>query len=172
MTQETMVRPAPVPDFGGNGGAGRKLCIICSKGSLDMAYPGLVLANAALGEGIETHLFFTFWGYDIINKSTMAHLKFQPVGNPATHMPTMVMGLPGMTAFATHMMKKQIEGIDIPDVPEFLELITDAGGHLWACRMSADMMHLTRDDLYDRVEGVISASDFIELSEGAQIIFI
>jgi peroxiredoxin family protein len=151
---------------------GRKLCIICSKGSLDMAYPGLVLANAALGEGVEVHLFFTFWGFDIINRKTMAHLKFTPVGNPATHMPPSLMGLPGMTAFATHMMKKQIEGIDIPDVPEFMEMITDAGGHLWACRMSADMMHLDESDLYERVEGIISAADFIEISEGAQIIFV
>jgi len=167
----TMTMEAPVPVFDDEAG-GRKIAIICSKGSLDMAYPGLVLANAALGEGIETHLFFTFWGFDIINKETMGHLHFTPVGNPATHMPPMLMGLPGMTAFATHMMKKQIEGIDIPDVPEFLEMITDAGGHLWACRMSADMMHLDEDALYHRVEGIISAADFIEISEGAQTIFI
>ena len=169
----TEIRPAPIPQFDTEEeSGGRKLCIICSKGSLDMAYPGLVLANAALGEGIEVHLFFTFWGFDIINKKTMAHLQFTPVGNPATHMPTLLMGLPGMTAFATHMMKKQIEGIDIPDVPEFMQMIKDAGGHLWACRMSADMMHITQDDLYDGVEGIISASDFMELSAGAQTIFI
>jgi peroxiredoxin family protein len=167
----TATTPAPVPSFDDEAN-GRKLCIICSKGSLDMAYPGLVLANAALGEGVETHLFFTFWGFDIINRKTMAHLQFSPVGNPATHMPTALMGLPGAQAFATHMMRKQIEGIDVPTVPEFLEMITDASGHLWACRMSADMMHLTEDDLYERVEGIISASDFIELSEGAQTIFI
>lgn len=168
----TALETAPVPVFDDEAGRGRKLCIICSKGSLDMAYPGLVLANAALGEGIETHLFFTFWGFDIINKETMAHLRFSPVGNPATHMPPALMGLPGMTAFATHMMKKQMQGIDVPDVPEFLEMITDAGGHLWACRMSADMMHIDESDLYERVEGIISASDFIELSEGAQVIFV
>ncbi len=167
-----MVESAPIPTFDDEVTTARKLCIICSKGSLDMAYPGLVLANAALGEGIETHLFFTFWGFDIINKETMAHLKFTPVGNPATHMPPALMGLPGMTAFATHMMKKQIEGIDVPDVPEFLEMITDAGGHLWACRMSADMMHIGEEDLYDRVEGIISAADFIEISADAQIIFV
>jgi peroxiredoxin family protein len=166
-----MTLEVPVPVFDEES-TGRKLAIICSKGSLDMAYPGLVLANAALGEGIETHVFFTFWGFDMINKETMGHLKFTPVGNPATHMPPMLMGLPGMTSFATHMMKKQIEGIDIPDVPEFLEMITDAGGHLWACRMSADMMHIEEKDLYERVEGIISATDFIELSEGAQIIFV
>jgi peroxiredoxin family protein len=162
---------APVPVFDDES-TGRKLCIICSKGSLDMAYPGLVLANAALGEGIETHLFFTFWGFDVINKETMGHLKFTAVGNPATHMSPMLMGLPGMTSFATHMMKKQMEDIDVPGVPEFLEMVTDAGGHLWACRMSADMMHLEMKDLYERVEGIISAADFIELSEGAQIIFV
>jgi peroxiredoxin family protein len=164
---------APVPVFDDeDAGSGRKLAIICSKGSLDMAYPGLILANAALGEGIETHLFFTFWGFDMINRKTLGHLQFSPVGNPATHMPTSVMGLPGMQALATRMMRKQIEGIDIPEVPEFLEMITDAGGHLWACRMSADMMKLAEDDLYEGVEGIISASDFMELSEGAQIIFI
>ncbi len=168
----TMPATAPIPSFDSGVSEGRKLVIICSKGSLDMAYPGLVLANAALGEGIEVHMFFTFWGFDMINKKTMGELKFNPVGNPATHMPTALMGLPGMQAFATHMMKKQIEGLDLPDVPEFMELITDAGGHLWACRMSADMMHLGEDDLYDKVEGIISASDFMEISEGAQTLFI
>ncbi len=163
---------APIPSFADEAPTDRKLVIICSKGSLDMAYPGLVLAYAALGEGIETHLFFTFWGFDMITKATMGELKFNPVGNPATHMPTALMGLPGMQAFATHMMKKSIEGLDIPEVPEFLEMITDAGGHLWACRMSADMMHVDEDDLYDRVEGIISAADFMELSEGAQTLFI
>jgi peroxiredoxin family protein len=167
----TITAEAPIPVFEDED-TDRKLVLICSKGSLDMAYPGLVLANAALGEGIETHLFFTFWGFDIINKKTLEHLKFSPLGNPATHMPNIIMGLPGMTSFATMMMKKQIEGLDIPEVPEFLDLISDAGGHLWACRMSADMMHLTDEDLYDGVEGIISATDFMELSEGAQTIFI
>ena len=168
----TTTTTAPVPTFGDEATGDRKLAIICSKGSLDMAYPGLVLANAALGEGIETHLFFTFWGFDMINKKTMGHLKFTPVGKPATHMPPSLMGLPGMTSFATHMMKKQMEGIDIPEVPEFLDLITDAGGHLWACKMSADMMHLTSEDLVDTVEDIINASDFIEMTDGAQLLFI
>lgn len=151
---------------------GRKLAIICSKGNLDMAYPGLVLANAALGEGVETHLFFTFWGFDMINKKTMADLKFTMLGNTATHMPQGLGGLPGMTAMATHQLKKSIADIGVPDVPEFLQQIVDSGGHLWACRMSADMNHLTEADLYDEVEGIISASDFIEKTEGAQLLFI
>jgi peroxiredoxin family protein len=164
--------PAIIPNFDTESTQGRKLAIICSKGSLDMAYPGLILANAALGEGVETHLFFTFWGFDIINKETMADLKFTPLGNTATHMPQGLGGLPGITHMATSKLKKSIADLDVPEVPEFLEQIVASGGHLWACRMSADMNHLTEDDLYDEVEGIISASDFIDKTEGAQLLFI
>ena len=167
-TQQT----APlVPDFGTDS-SGRKLAIICSKGNLDMAYPGLVLANAGLGEGVEVHMFFTFWGFDMINRKTMGNLKFTPIGNTATHMPQGLGGLPGMTHLATSQMKKAIAELDVPEVPEFLQQVVDSGGHLWACRMSADMQHLTEEDLYEEVEGIISAADFIELTEGAQVIFI
>ena len=167
-----MTAPAIVPKFGDDATTGRKLAIICSKGNLDMVYPGLILANAALGEGVETHLFFTFWGFDIITKSRMGHLKFTPLGNTATHVPQGLGGLPGMTAMATHQMRKQIADLGVPDVPEFLEQIVASGGHLWACRMSADMMHLTKDDLYDAVEDIINAADFIEKTDGAQLLFI
>lgn len=160
-----------VPSFDDDAG-GRKLAIICSKGNLDMAYPGLILANAALGEGVETHLFFTFWGFDMITKKRMGDLKFTMLGNTATHMPQGLGGLPGMTAMATHQMKKSIADLGVPDVPEFLQQIADSGGHLWACRMSADMMHLVEEDLFEEVEGIISATDFIEKTEGAQLLFI
>ena len=160
-----------VPSFG-DLDTSRKLAIICSKGNLDMAYPGLILANAALGEGIETHLFFTFWGFDMINKKTMGDLKFTMLGNTATHMPQGLGGLPGMTAMATHQMRKTIADLGIPDVPEFLQQIVDSGGHLWACRMSADMQHLEMENLYDEVEAIISASDFIEKTAGAQLLLI
>lgn len=169
-----------IPDFGDDAATDRKLAIICSKGNLDMAYPGLVLANAALGEGVDTMIFFTFWGFDMINKKTMEHLKFSYLGNTAMHppgafgvsMPQGMAGLPGVTALTTAMMKKQIADLDVPEVPEFLELIHGSGGHLWACRMSADMMKLHEEDLYEGVEGIISATDFIELTDGAQLLFI
>jgi peroxiredoxin family protein len=164
--------PAIVPDFGDIAPTGRKLAIICSKGNLDMAYPGLILASAALSEGVETHLFFTFWGFDMITKSRMGELKFTMLGNTATHLPQGLGGLPGMTAIATHQMRKQIRDVGVPEVPELLAQIVDSGGHLWACRMSADMMHLDEEDLYDPVEGIISAADFVELTEGAQLLFI
>lgn len=163
---------AVVPNFGDEAGGERKIAIICSKGNLDMAYPGLILANAALGEGVETHLFFTFWGFELINKKTMGDLKFTPLGNTATHMPQGLGGLPWMTSIATARLKKSIAELGVPEVPEFLQQIVDSGGHLWACRMSADMNHLTMDDLFEPVEGIISAAEFIEMTDGAQILFI
>jgi peroxiredoxin family protein len=175
----TEAHPAIVPNFDEEASAGRKLAIICSKGNLDMAYPGMVLANAALGEGVDTHMFFTFWGFDMITKSRMDHLQFSPAGNTAMHMPIgdahlpqALAPLPGMTAMATRMLKKSIADLGVPEVPEFLDQIVAAGGHLWACRMSADMNHLVEADLRDDVEGIISASDFIEKTEGAQLLFI
>ena len=168
-----------IPDFGDDDETDRKMAIICSKGNLDMAYPALVLGNAALGEGIETHLFFTFWGFDMITKSRMHDLQFSAVGNTAMHlpghemrMPQALAPMPGMTGMATKMMKKQIADLDMPEVPEFLDQIVAAGGQLWACRMSADMMHLEETDLRDDVSGIINAADFMELSEVAQLLFI
>ncbi len=150
----------------------RKLAIICSKGTLDMAYPGLVLANAALMMGIDVELFFTFWGMDIIHKEKQKKLKFVPLGNPATGMPNIIAVLPGMSPMATKMMHKGLEKIDMPPVDEFLEMIHDAGGRIWACRMAMDMMDLTEEDLVDEVDGVVGAMEFLEMAEGAQIIFI
>ena len=168
-----------VPNFDDDAATGRKLAIICSKGNLDMAYPGLILGNAALGEGVETHLFFTFWGFDMIAKKRMDNLKFSPAGNTAMHMPIgdvripqAMAPMPGMQPMATKMLKKQIADLGVPEVPDFLDQIVAAGGHLWACRMSADMNKFTMEDLRDDVEGIISASDFIEMTDGAQLLFI
>lgn len=180
VTSQVNEETSFVPSFDDEAESDRKLAIICSKGNLDMAYPALILGNAALGEGIEVHLFFTFWGFDMINKLTQGDLQFSYLGNTAmhppgmfgVHMPQGMAGLPGMTAATTKMMKKQIADLDVPEVPEFLEMIHASGGHLWACRMSADMMKLHEDDLIDEVEGIISASDFMELTDGAQLLFI
>ncbi len=150
----------------------RTLAIICSKGSLDMAYPGLVLANAARMMGIEAKLFFTFWGMDVITKSRVDHLKVTPVGNPAMHMPQFVGGLPGMTDMATTMMKKEIAKIDMPPIHEFLEMLHDAGAEIYACSMAMDMMHLEEKDLIEEVDSVLGAMEFLEMTEGAQLLFI
>ncbi len=161
-----------VPSFDDEVETDRTLAIICSKGSLDMAYPGLILGNAALGEGVNVHLFFTFWGFDIITKGRMEHLKFSPVGNPAAHIPAALAPVPGMTSMATHMMHKSLDDLEIPEVPEFLEIIKASGAHVWACKLSADMNHLSEGDLWDGVDGIINATEFIEMTDGAQLLFI
>ncbi len=156
----------------------RKLSIICSKGSLDMAYPGLVLANAALMEGIDVTMFFTFWGLDMITEKKMDYLKCTPLGNPSMGMPNgmgipnVVGMLPGMTGMASTMMKKEIEKLDFPLVREYIQMVSDAGGKLYGCKMAMDMMKLTREDLCEEIDDVIGAMEFMEMSDGAQIIFI
>jgi peroxiredoxin family protein len=168
---DVMTEPQLVPDFGDDDEE-RKIAFVCSKGSLDMAYPALIMASGALEQGVETHIFFTFWGMDMINKKTMGDLKFSPVGNPATHMPAALAPLPGMTTMATRSMHKQLEELDIPDVPTFLTHLADMGCHLWACKMSVDMFDLTEESMIDELEGILNVSDFIEIIEGAQTMFI
>ena len=150
-----------------------RVSIICSKGSLDMAYPGLVMANGARMMGIEAMVFFTFWGLDMVTEKKVDNLHVATVGNPALPMmPTMVGGLPGMEAVASKMMKKQMEDLDIPPVREFIEMLSDAGAELYACRMAMDMFKLEETDLLPQVDEVLTVMDFYEKSAGAQIIFI
>ncbi len=174
----TQTAPAIVPDFGDDAET-RKIAFICSKGNLDMAYPALIMANGAVTEGVETHIFFTFWGMDMINKGTQNDLQFTMLGNTAMHMPSSTKhipqglgGLPGMTGYATKMLKEQIGGLGVPEIPEFLQMLHEMGVQLWACKMSVDMMGLDKDDLMEEVEYIINVNDFIELSDDAQIIFV
>jgi peroxiredoxin family protein len=115
----------------------------------------------------------------MINKGTMNDLQFSMLGNTAMHMPGSTKhipqglgGLPGMTGYATKMLKQQIADLDVPEIPEFLTLLHEMGAQLWACRMSVDMMGLTKDDMIDEVEDIINVSEFMDLSEDAQIIFV
>jgi len=167
----TQTSPAIVPDFGDDAEQ-RKIAFVCSKGTLDMAYPALIMASGALEQGVETHIFFTFWGMDMINKKTMSNLKFTPVGNTATHMPMALTPLPGMTTMATHRMRKQMEDLQIPDIPTFLQHLSDMGCHLWACKLSVDMFDLTEEAMIDELDGVLNVSDFMEIIDGAQTMFI
>jgi len=149
----------------------QKVSIIVSKGSLDGIYPGLIMANGARMEGIEASLFFTFFGLDAIIKKRMNNIKVATVGNPGMHMATILGAIPGMSAFATSMMKKEMEKLDIPPIPEFITMIHDAGCEIYACRATVDMFHLKKTDFCDEVDGVISVGEFYEKAAGAQIIF-
>ncbi|NOY55496.1 MAG: hypothetical protein GXP34_05850 [Actinobacteria bacterium] len=150
----------------------RKISIILSKGSLDWATAAMVIANAAVSEGTELHIFFTFYGMDAVLKKKMDHLKVTPLANPSMGMPNAVAALPGVTAMATAMMKKMMKKQDVPEHRDFIQMVADAGGHLHVCRMTFDMFGFKEEDLYEEVEDVLNATDFLELADGGQIIFI
>ncbi len=149
----------------------RKVAIICSHGGLDEVYPSLILANAARQSGIEAFVFFTFWGLDAITQSKVNHLRVNLAGNPTSGMPTMLAGLPGIEGFAAHMMNKQMEELELPNVHELLKILDESGAQLYACELAMKMFKRTRADLLPEVKDVITAGDFYELAEGAQIIF-
>jgi peroxiredoxin family protein len=148
-----------------------KVSIVISKGSLDGVYPGLIMANGARMEGIEANVFFTFFGLDAIRKDRQSRIKVATVGNPGMHIPTLLGGLPGMSAFATRMMKRQMERLDIPPIGEFVELISDSGAGLYACKATVDMFKLTADDFVEQVDGVLTVGEFYELAGGGEIVF-
>jgi peroxiredoxin family protein len=148
-----------------------KVSIVISKGSLADVYPGLIMANGARMEGIDANVFFTFFGLDAIRKDRQARIKVATVGNPGMHIPTMVGGLPGMSALATHMMQRRMEELDIPPIPEFVELVSDSGAGLYACKATVDMFKLSDEDFVDCLDGVLTVGEFYELAAGGEIIF-
>jgi len=143
----------------------KKMLFILSKASLDNVYAAFIMANGARMEGIEAEIFFTFFGLEAINKKKLEHLHVATVGNPAMHMPTMLGGLPGMEAFATKMMKKEMEKLDMPPIGEFLEILSDSGVKLWACKLAVEMFHLTEKDLVDDLDGILTIGDFYNRCE-------
>ena len=148
-----------------------KVSIVISKGSLEGIYPGLIMANGARMEGIDADVFFTFFGLDAIRKGRDEKIKVATVGNPGMHLPTLLGALPGFSALATKLMQRQIEKLDIPPIPEFVELIADSGAGLYACRASVDMFGLTIEDFVPQVRDIISVGEFYSLAAGGQIIF-
>jgi len=148
-----------------------RVSVIVSRGSLEGVYPALIMANGARMEGIEASLFFTFFGLDAIISKRVDHLKVATVGNPAMHIPTLLGALPGMSSFATFMMKKEISKLDIPPISEFLQIIHDAGGEIYGCKASVEMFHLKKEDFVPQVSDIITVGEFYEKSAGAQIIF-
>lgn len=164
----------------------RKVLIVVSRGSLDGVYPGLIMANGARMEGIEASMFFTFFGLNALVKKTLESLKVATVGNSALNMampmlgmpitapfPTWMGAIPGVSAFATSLMKKEMEKLDIPPIGEFLELISDSGGKIYGCKLALDMFKLKQEDLHERVDGILTVGQFYEeaAGEGSHIIF-
>jgi peroxiredoxin family protein len=134
----------------------KKMTIIASKGSLDMAYPPLILATTAAAMDYEVTIFFTFYGLDIVKKGAAENLKVSPLGNPAMPMPvpipTLVSSLPGMEAMATAMMKSMFKKHGVATIGQLLDVAKESGVKLIACQMTMDVMGVKQSDIVDGVE--------------------
>jgi peroxiredoxin family protein len=157
----------------------KKVNIICAKGAIEDVYATLVMGNGAVMEGIETNIFFTFFGLDAIVKTRMNKLHTAVVGNSALRlpgglrMPTLMGVIPGMESFTSWMMMGEMEKLDIPPVGEFMDLITAGGGKIYACKLAMDMFKFKPEDLCEHVSGVLTIGEFYAHAggEGSQIIF-
>ena len=149
----------------------QKVSIIVSKGSLEGIYPALIMANGARAEGIEANLFFTFFGLDAITRKRHEHIKVATVGNPGLHLATIAGALPGMPGLMTSYLNRKMGKLDIPPIPEFLEMIADTGAGIYGCQASCDLFGLAKDDLIGQVRGIITVGEFYTMAAGGQIIF-
>lgn len=158
-------------------GKRRRLALVASKGSLDMAYPPLILASTAVAMGWEVGVFFTFYGLDIINKHKLPHLKVSPVGNPAmpapisglpVQVPNLVGVLPGATALATSFMKGWMSNARMPSLQEMIDIVQDGGGNLYACTTTMGVMGVRQEEL---IEGVscLGAAAFLDFAAEADV---
>src|ERR1051326_3422971 len=141
-----------------------KVSIIISKGSLEGIYPGLIMANGARAEGMEANVFFTFFGLDAIHKARHDHIKLATVGNPGLHLATWAGGLPGVSSVMTAYLARKMDALDIPSIPEFVEMIANTGAGLYACKASADLFGITKADLIDQVKDIITVGEFYALA--------
>ena len=148
-----------------------KVSIVISKGSLDGIYPGLIMANGARAEGMEANLFFTFFGLDAIHAKRHEHIKIATVGNPGLHLATWAGGLPGVSSVMTHYMERKMGALDIPSIPDFIEMIYETGAGLYACKASVDLFGLEKNDFVPYVQDIITVGEFYEMAAGGQIIF-
>ena len=142
--------------------------IIASKGTLDMAYPPLLLATGARSMGIEASIFFTLYGVNILKKD--ANLKVAPIANPAMPMPVpnLIGALPGMTAMASMMMKGMFKKQAVPSIKELLEMSIDSGVKLVACQMTLDVLGVKQQELISGIE-FGGLATFLEYGMGASV---
>ncbi len=145
-----------------------RAAIIASKGTLDMAYPPLLLATGARSMGIDASIFFTLYGLNILKKK--ANLKIAPIANPAMPMPVpnLVGALPGMTSMASVMMKGMFKKQSVPTIKELLDMARDSGVRLVACQMTIDVLGIKQKDLIDGIE-FGGLATYLEYGMGATV---
>jgi peroxiredoxin family protein len=146
----------------------KRVAIIASKGTMDMAYPPLIVATTAASMGWEVGIFFTFYGLDIINKNKVRKLKVPPLANPAMPMPVpnIIGAIPGMTALATWMMKRMMKKQGMPPVAEMLDLAKKLGVRLFGCTTTMGIMGVGDSDMVEGVENA-GAATFLDYAVNA-----
>lgn len=148
----------------------KRMALISAHGSLDEAYPPLILASAAVAMEFEVAIFFTFYGLNIIHKEKMHKLKVSAVGNPAmpVPVPSLVGVMPGMMGMATNMMKGWMSKAGTATVPELIEACVEFDVRMIACQMTMDVLGIKREELLDNVE-IGGAATFLEYAADADI---
>jgi peroxiredoxin family protein len=142
----------------------KKMVIIATKGTLDMAYPPLILASTAAAFGYDVTVFHTFWGLEILHEKHATNLKLSSVGNPDMPMPNVVAALPGMDEMTTRMMRKRIANNNVASVEDLIQTSRDSGVDLQACQMTIDLLGYDEDDFFEGVTvGVGAATAFQEM---------
>ncbi|MFC6722490.1 DsrE/DsrF/DrsH-like family protein [Halobacteriaceae archaeon SHR40] len=146
------------------GDSPKKMVIIATKGTLDMAYPPLILASTAAAFGYDVTVFHTFWGLEILHEENSKELQLSSVGNPNMPVPNAIAALPGMDRVTTRLMENRIEDNDVATVESLIQTSLDSGVDLQACQMTIDLLDYDEDDFYDGVTtGVGAASAFQEM---------
>jgi peroxiredoxin family protein len=140
----------------------KKMTIVATKGSFDMAYPPLILASTAAAFGWEVVVFHTFWGLDILHEENSKNLQLSAVGNPSMPMPNALAALPGMDRMATKMMQKKIDENGTASIEELIDVSLDQGVELQACQMTIDLMDYDEDDFYDEVTVGVGAATALQ----------
>ncbi len=145
------------------------MVIIVSKGTLDMVYPPLILATTAAAMDMEVHLYFTFWGMDLLNKKKIDKLKISSVGNPGLSIPNIIGSIPGMTAIATTMMKKKMKKSNMLTIKEMIKSSSKNGVKIHACSPTMGIMNIKKEDLIPEVTDIIGAATYISHALDADI---
>ena len=148
----------------------RRIALVASKGTLDQAYPPLILATTAASLGWEAGVYFTFYGLDVIHEERLAHLKVASLANPAgpIQLPNLLGALPGATAAATKMMKKWMSDARMPTVPEFIEMAQGLGVRFFACSTTMGVMGVEEEDLIKGCE-IAGAAAFLDFAADADV---
>jgi peroxiredoxin family protein len=147
----------------------KRLLIICSKGTLDMAFPPFMLATTAKAMDWDVHLYFTFWGMDIVTKGKSENLMISPLGNPSMPLPNIVGAIPGMTLMATTMMKNQMKKSNMPELQDLIKMAKEMGVKFHACTSTMELNGVTENDLIPEVDDMIGAATYLSLAEDADV---